>query len=253
VRVDDLLTVPISLPVDLVKLGKAATEIGAALLILDPLISRLDKSLDSHKDGEVRSALEPLTRMAEDSGMSIMGLIHHNKSGKADPLDLVMASKAFTAVARSVHTVVKDPDDESGAGRYFGTPKNNLGRLDLPSLAFTIEGVTYETDDGPSSTGKVVWGKESAESISTIIGRSQSEPERNTKLADAMEWLEEYMAEHGPQVATNTVKGAGKSAGHAARTLDRAREKLGIEATKGDFTGGWFWIVNVDPVKEGDL
>lgn len=252
VRVDDTLTMPISLPDDLVRLGEAATEMGAALLILDPLISRLNQHLDSHKDGEVRSALEPLVSVADDTGMSIVGLIHHNKSGKADPLDLVMASKAFTAVARSVHTVIKDPDDESGGRRYFGTPKNNLGRLDLPSLGFTIMGHTYETDDGPSTTGKIVWLEESQESISSIIGRTTSEPGKGTKLQDAMEWLAEYMAEHGPRVATNTVKAAGKSAGHSARTLDRAREKLKIEATKGDFTGGWFWVVNEPDSIQGD-
>ena len=50
-----------------------------------------------------------------------------------------MASKAFTAVARSVHTVMTDPDDDTGRRRLFGTPKNNLGRNDLPTLSFVIE------------------------------------------------------------------------------------------------------------------
>ena len=59
-----------------------------------------------------------------------------------------MGSKAFTAVARSVHTVVPDPDDETDQRRLFGTPKNNLGRSDLPTLAFTITGHPIDTDDG---------------------------------------------------------------------------------------------------------
>jgi hypothetical protein len=66
-----------------------------------------------------------------------------------------MASKASTAVARAVSVVVPDPDDESGRRRLFGTPKNNLGRDDLPSLGFTIESATVDTDDGPSSVARV--------------------------------------------------------------------------------------------------
>jgi hypothetical protein len=101
-------------------------------------MSRLEDNLDSHKDGEVRRALEPLAGVADKTRMAVLGLIHHNKGGSTDPLQLVMASKAFTAVARSVHTVVPDPDDDTDTRRVFGTSKNNLGRANLPSLTFTV-------------------------------------------------------------------------------------------------------------------
>jgi hypothetical protein len=136
----DDIHVGLNLPRDVAAIEQVAKDTGAALLLLDPLMSRLSDTLDTHRDGDVRRALEPLVAIADRTSMAILGLIHHNKSGSSDPLTLVMASKAFTAVARSVHTVVADPDDETGGRRLFGTPKNNLGRSDMPTLSFTIVG-----------------------------------------------------------------------------------------------------------------
>ena len=70
------------------------------VLLLDPLMSRLDVALDSHKDAEVRQALEPLTAVGERTDCTMLGLIHVNKSTSNDPLTTLMASRAFAAVAQ---------------------------------------------------------------------------------------------------------------------------------------------------------
>ena len=149
------------LPKDLREMEEAAREVGAALLVLDPLMSRLGQ-LDTHRDAEVRQALEPLVAIAERTDMTVVGLIHHNKSGATDPLQAVIGSRAFTAVARSVHTVMLDPDDETEQRRLFGTPKNNLGRSDLPTLSYTIVEHIIPTRLGPAKTGRLMWGRRAA-------------------------------------------------------------------------------------------
>jgi hypothetical protein len=107
------------LPRDLTDVEQASRDTNAALILLDPLMSRLDERLDTYRDGDVRRALEPLAAVADRTGMAVLGIIHHNKSGSTDPLQLVMASRAFTAVARAVHAVVPDPDDDTGKRRLF--------------------------------------------------------------------------------------------------------------------------------------
>jgi AAA domain len=239
---DEDIDVGLSLPKDITQLEQAAIDIDAALLALDPLMSRLDAELDSHKDGQVRRALEPLVSIAERTSMAILGLIHHNKSGSSDPLQLVMASKAFTAVARSVHTVVPDPDDETGQHRYFGNPKNNLGPL-APSLEFTICGWEYDTDDGPGITGQIIWGDEVKESIADLIRRASISPEDKTALDEACEWLEDYLGVSSGREIAGKVLAAGKVAGHAERTLQRARKTLKIQTSKTGFDGAWEWVL----------
>ena len=158
-------------PGDLARVRRVAHEVDAVLLILDTLISRLDPKLDSHKDADVRMALEPLVGVADLINISALGLIHHNKSGSTDPLQVVMASKAFPAVARSVHTVISDPADETSNRRLFGTPKNNLGSTDLPTLSFVIDSFVLEVEDGTASTGRLVWGAESKITIFEAMRR----------------------------------------------------------------------------------
>jgi hypothetical protein len=217
----------LTLPKDLPAVKKAARETDAVLLILDPLISRLDDRLDTHKDAEVRRALEPLVAAADEANLTVLGLIHHNKSGSSDPLQVVMASKAFPAVARSVHTVVPDPDDDSGARRLFGTPKNNLGRSDLPTLGFTIDSYPVETeDDDLAWTGRLVWGDDSRSSIHEAMRHASETPEQKSAAAEAAEWLDQYLTSKGGTDKSANIKVAGRKAGHSDSAIHRARKRL---------------------------
>ena len=161
----------LSLPYDLAALEQVVRKVRAGLIILDPLISRLDATLDSHKDAEVRLALEPLVKLAEAADALFLGLIHVNKSASSDPLTLLMGSRAFAAVARAVLFVLVDPDDESV--RLLGQPKNNLGRTGLPTLLFRIVGTKVaDTAEGPVWTGKLEWLGESDRSIREAVEAS---------------------------------------------------------------------------------
>jgi hypothetical protein len=146
----------LSLPRDLAALEREIGTVGAAMIILDPLMSRLDASLDSHKNAEVRQALEPLATLADRSGACVLGLIHVNKSPSQDPRTTLMGSRAFAAVARAVLFAMTDPHEEST--RLLGQPKNNLGRSDLPTLSFRIIGAKVAaTVEGEVWTGKLEW------------------------------------------------------------------------------------------------
>ena len=154
-----------------------------------------------------------------------------------------MASKAFTAVARSVHTVVPDPDDDTQARQFFGTSKNNLGRIGLPTLTFTMQTFTYDTDDGPGVTGQIVWGEELTETIADALARSGRDPEERSALEEACEWLSDYLEEHDGRALAGQLLAAGRASGHAERTLRRARGNLKIDKSKCGFQGAWEWYI----------
>jgi AAA domain len=92
----------LSLLADVQQLRQLIGEEDVAFVLLDTQLSTLDIKLDSHKDAEVRLALEPLSRLAQDSQVSRLGLIHENKSNAADLLGRIIGSRAFTAVVRAV-------------------------------------------------------------------------------------------------------------------------------------------------------
>ena len=218
----------LDLPADLVQLENAAKAVGAALLLLDPLMSRLSSTLDSHKDADVRRALEPLVSLAHRTNMTILGLIHVNKGDGRDALTSIMASRAFSAVARAVLFAVKDPEDETR--RILGNVKNNLGRSDLSTFSYRIVGeLVAETEDGPVTTGKVEWIGKSDRSIREVLvdahdaGREAMQPGE-----DPVGWLRDYLESQGGEKASGSVKRAGKEAGFSNAIMNRAANKLGI-------------------------
>ena len=237
VEVDGGVTGELVLPADLSDMEEAAAEADASVVILDPLMSRLNAKLDSHRDGEVRLALEPLVRSCETAGLACLGLIHHNKSGSTNPLDLVMASKAFTAVARSVHTVIRDPEDETGDTRMFGTIKNNLGRMDLPVRTFVIGSWNYATDDGGTgSTGQLHWGADSSKSIQSALSKSAAEAGGQVSATD---WLRRFMRKNGRVRAGEVYKAADKDK-IPRLSLHQAYNKLGLDSDEQDGATHWF-------------
>jgi hypothetical protein len=233
----------LTLPRDLVRMRNIAREVDAVLLILDPLLSRLDDRLDTHKDADVRRALEPLVAAADMINLAVLGLIHHNKSGSSDPLQVIMGSKAFAAVARSVHTVIYDPDDESNSRRLFGTPKNNLGRSDLPTLSFTIEPFAVPIDDGNDLawTGRLVWGEGSPHSIHDAMERAAESGEQKSAATDAQHWLEDYLTMNGGVAESAKIKKAAYAVGHTERSIRTARGRLKVEISEHGFPRQTWW------------
>lgn len=261
-RVEVITTVgthaTLSLPKDNAELESSLHQTGAALVLLDPLMSRLSGELDSHKDGEVRRALEPLVAIADATGSAIVGLIHFNKSHNSEPLANVMASKAFTAVARSVSVVVKDTDDDTGNGRIFATPKNNLGRSDLPMLGFTIVEHIIPTPEGDADTGRLVWGAEIAGTVSDHLGAT-ADAETRSLAAEARQWLTEYMVTQGGRAAATDIYRAAKAAGiDDTRRLRAAKQKMGYATQSEGFPARHFWatpeyIAQCGEVSRGEL
>lgn len=229
------------LPEDIPALTHQAQAIDAGLILLDPLISRLDGKLDTHRDAEVRRALEPLSALADQSHAVVLGLIHVNKSGGTDPLSTVMASRAFTAVSRAVLYVVTDPDDEHA--RLLGQAKNNLGRLDLPTLRYRIIGAhVADTDEGPVWTGQLTWDGETERTIGEALEASAA-PGGKTAVDEAAAWLEDYLDEQGGGAESNAVKAAGKTAGHARATLERAAKRLKVSVEQQGFPRRTWWAL----------
>ena len=242
-HVADHLETPLSLPRDMTELARKIAEVQAAALLLDPLLSRLDTALDSHKDAEVRTALEPLVSLGDASGCLILGLIHVNKGQSTDALTTLMGSRAFAAVARAVLFVIKDPDNESI--RLLGQPKNNLGRHDLPTLTFQINGVhVADTDSGAVWTGQVQWLGQSDRTIGEAIEQAAESAGDKTATSEAADWLGDYLTGHDGPAESAVIKREAAKVGHSREALRRARGKLGVLTESYGFPRRTFWLLS---------
>jgi hypothetical protein len=227
-------SVNLKLPADIEDLATQIKDRDVAVVSLDPVMSLISGSIDTHKDAEVRRALEPLSRLADDTGCSILGNAHFNKAAGADPMMRLTGSAAFGQVVRAVLAFARDEDNDICV---ITQAKNNLGRLDLPSLSYSIESVDVDTEDGPTSVGMLTMGEESKRSVQDILGdqgRSEDAPARG----EAEKFLRKVL-KNGPKPAKKCQVEA-EEADITAKTLRSARERI-CEIGKGGFEGGWVW------------
>lgn len=157
----------VSMPEDINALGALCRDADVSLLIVDPLMSVINSALDTHKDRDVRRALDPLVHFASESGVAVLGLIHVNKSTSGDALNSIMGSRAFSAVARSVLYAIEDPDEENVY--VLGHAKSNLGPRQA-SVRYAIEqanvpgaGLTLHR------TSRVVWGADDPRGVAEVL------------------------------------------------------------------------------------
>lgn len=217
----------IDLPEHVPELQKLLEVRPGALVLLDPLISRLNGKLDTHKDAEVRRGLEPLVRCLDDTGATALGLIHVSKSTTTDPLTAVMASRAFVGVARSVLFVAVDPDEPEV--RYVQLVKSNLGSTLIPTMTFSISSKTLEGEGhGPVQVGKLHWGEDSGRTVHEILRFQTGSASGPTNVEVARQWLLSFMADQGGRHESTAIKAAANAAGINTSALHRARQQLGI-------------------------
>jgi AAA domain len=229
--------VPLSLPRDCDALAGQLTAHQVALLILDPLISAVDSRININQE-ELRTALEPLAALADRTGCAVFGLAHFNKAGGTDVLSRITGSRAFAAVARAAIAFARDPAAPDGSC-VISQAKNNLGRLDIPSLRYIVESVTLHTPDGPGHWGRLRITGETDTHVETILNDTDH-AEDHTERDAAAAWLEDYLTEHS-KTPSAAVKKAGKTAGFAERTLTRAARTLNVTITSEGFPRMTYW------------
>jgi hypothetical protein len=235
----------VSLPADIDRIAIGAREYGARLLIVDPVVASLPAEINSHRDQDVRRALAPLAKLAEDVKLAVVGLIHWNKAPGADALARVGGSTAFTAGPRSVLAFGPDTDHEEGEGRILAHAKCNLGPL-APSLACRIEGrEVHDEERLKIATSQLVIGDECEASASDLlVTRATDEP---SEREHATEVISDELGD-GEWHPSKEVKAAAKAQGTSERTAQRAARDLGVEIERqGAYQARTMWRLPLAP------
>ena len=227
-----------NLQLDLPALEKKIAELGdVVLVIIDPITSYLGK-VDSHKNAELRSVLEPLGKMAARQHVTVIANTHLSKASGGNANSRVIGSVAFVNHARAVFIVTADPED-SGR-RLFLPSKTNLGKP-RDGLAYRIADMAL-----PGPDGSVIWAPyvkwedapvtmSADDAVSAMAGGAECK----TAKAEAIDFLRAELAD-GPK-PVGEVNKAATAAGHTPKAIRTAREALGITPQKAGMHEGWLW------------
>lgn len=236
----------LSLPRDCDALAAEIDARGVGMLLLDPLMSAINSKIDTHRERDVRVALEPLSRMADQTGCAVVGLAHFNKSSGTDPLTMITGSGAFGNVIRSGLAMARDDQAEDGSG-VISQCKANLGKDDTPSLRYRIETATVDTEDGPSEVGRLVMLGETDRSVRDILTETYTDPADRNERDEAADWLRGYLIEHGGDARAADVVKAARADGIAESTLKRARTRAGVTTQRKGYGQGSIWSHDPTP------
>ncbi|AFU46136.1 hypothetical protein C380_12175 [Acidovorax sp. KKS102] len=223
---------------DLGQLLEAIEKIGGiSLLVIDPVVSAVTG--DSHKNTEVRRALQPLVDLAAKCDCAVLGITHFAKGGQGtDPAQRVVGSVAFTAVARVVMVAAKVKGDEEGQDtRILARSKSNIGPDD--------GGFQYHLEQSEPIPGihasHIAWGK-AVQGTARELLTDPDEPQQEQSDASAKDAAIDFLVEilKDGSAPSKYVETEARAAGVSWATVRRAADTIGV--TKRKMNDAWYWF-----------
>jgi hypothetical protein len=233
-----------NLTTDLPILEQKIKEIGdVVLVIVDPISAYVGVGkLNNSSTTDVRGMLAPLTRLAEEKKISIIGIMHFNKKSDVTNAMLRIAdSLAYVAAARHVYFVVDDPENEKA--RLFVKAKNNLAP-DKHALRFMVG--TRMVGHDPDTQAEiraphVEWDGKHVEVTATEAMEAEAGGGSRAARREAEDFLRLKLAP-GP-VPQADLRDEAEANDISYSTLKRAKRELRVVAKKvGELGAGkWLW------------
>lgn len=196
-----------------------------SLIIIDPLFAFVPSASDMYKPNEIRALLAQLAEVASESEAAMIVVRHLRKSSATKAICQGIGSIDVIGAARSALLVGIHPED-----------------IDLRVVAHLEHNVAprgdswlYELDAKIEGQMPILqWRGKSNLTVEDLLG---AQPSNQSAMDAAMTFLREEL-EDGPKPAKEVSDKAG-AAGHAERTIQRAKDAIGIKSKK--HKDGWLW------------
>ncbi len=228
---------------DMAHLIVAAERVGGCrLLIVDPVVSAVTG--DSHKNTEVRRALQPLVDLGASLGCAVVGISHFSKgSGGRDPTERVVGSVAFGAVARVVLVAAKvKSDDEGKERRILARSKSNIGP-DSGGFDYDIDQIELDAYPGILAS-RITWGAAVEGSARELLAAADDDaPEDDDEPEHDVDAFLRELLKDGTPVPSKSIRSAAREVNYSWSTVHRASKRIGVRIKKDGMAGGWYWTL----------
>lgn len=173
-----------------------------------------------HRANEVRPAFRGLAGVAERTGCAVLIIGHLNKLSGTKGIYRGLGSIDIPAVARSILYIGRASEDDEK--RYMAQMKNSLAPMG--------DTLSFELRD------RLTYAGVSDYTAETLLPGS-SNPFRPTKRGRVMEELAGMLGKE--EMPCVNVYEHFKAKGISARTVENAKQELGVKSVKRG--GAWYW------------
>ncbi len=207
------------------RIEAAIMQVGARLMILDPIQGYLGGKIDMNRANEIRSVLKNVAAVAERTGCAIVLVGHLNKAAGASSAYRGLGSIDFRAAARSVLLV----------GRMKKEPNVRVIVHDKSSLA--PEGKSLAFSLGDENGFRWLDGYNDISADELLCGFNGE-----TKSAAAEELIRDMLS-GGEKIPCETIFSTAEARGISQRTVNEAKKNIhGIQSRK--IGKRWVWWIN---------
>lgn len=204
---------------------------GVRLLVIDPITHYIGSEVDDNRAAPLRAAIGPLKTLAKDMGVAVVVVSHFNKGSSPKALNRVLASGAYTALARSNWMFYRDPDDRKR--RLMLDGGTNVVE-DPTGLAYRIVDGRIEWEPDPISMSADEFLAETHDRSGELGGQPKAQRAQDFLAA---------LLPFGRDLPSDHIIAAAKTVGIGRNAIFEAKQTLGIEARKiGGRGGPWHWF-----------
>lgn len=232
---------------------------GIRLVVIDVLASMTSAGRrDSHNGEDIRSILDPLHKLGQELGVSILLLHHLNKRTGEGALTRIGGSVQIAGTARMVWLIAADPDQPEirrlaevkgnlvGRSKGFAFKETPVDRTRVEAWAADC-GVELPQEIDPA-TFRRVQILEGLEPIhANDLARGAPKQGQESALIKAEAWLRAHLGEHG-EVADQALKVAAKRDAIGKNALWAAKRSMKdqghIRMAK---RGSEWWLIATSP------
>lgn len=203
------------------------------LLVVDPVVSAV--AGDSHKNTEVRRALQPLVDLGASLGAAVLGISHFSKgSAGRDPTERVVGSMAFGAVARLVLCAakVKGQDGEDDR-RILVRSKSNIGPDD-GGFEYGIGQVELDAYPGVRAS-LIEWGAAINGTARDLLAEAESDADDAAASTRDVDESLRALLKGVERLESRAALDCLKAEGFSDKQIRSARERIGARVERAGF------------------
>lgn len=208
----------LQIPDDLGRLEKLIADTGAQLVTVDPLLTHIGGTINSYKDHEVKRVLTPLSKLAQRTGCTVIGVHHFKKDTSQGARFAGQASTAFATTARITLSMAKADDGT----HVLEVSKSNIGP-EGDGQNFRARVVEIPADDGDTAEVPLL---ERDGAATQTVDQILAAPKRDSRSGKARALILDTLAAVTQMESDELDAQVAQATGLAARTIRDLRMQL---------------------------